>query len=95
MCPKYQNINYPGVIDMLDNVSPGLSARHASEVSDSKCGFMQSNHEANARFSFRTYEVAGLEQPIHEELGQMFLISLSFRTFSLLMVIPSYRLHLA
>ena len=40
---------------------------------------MQSNHEANARFSFRTYEVAGLEQPIDEELGQIFSDQFEFQ----------------
>jgi len=77
LCPEYQNFNYQAAIDMLDNVSSGLLAKLASNVSDLNCDFIAIDDEADVQdFSENGYEVAGLEQPIDisddEELGQVF-----------------------
>ena len=81
---------------MLDNVSSGLFAKLASDVTDLECDFIainwfDCNDEADcARFSDNGYGVAGLsvEQPIDisdDENWVKFLTSLSFRTCTLIL----------
>ncbi len=67
---------------MLDNVSSGLLAKLALDVTDLKCDFIAINwffammKQIVQDFSENGYEVAGLEQPINisddEKLGQVF-----------------------